>query len=932
MEKPIKHSVRLPKTDFAMKANLNVLEAEVIKNWEESNIYKQVMEKNSNNTNFILHDGPPYANGNLHVGHALNKILKDMLVKSYMVRGYRTPFVLGWDCHGLPIEWKIEEKYKNKGISKEEINVESFRKECYDFAHKWIDIQKAEFKTLGVMADYDNSYVTTAFAAEVTIVSSILKLLQEGVLYQGKKPVLWSVVEKTALAEAEVEYKDKISDAFFVGLKVFEANTRSPALWRDARAVIWTTTPWTLPSNQAVAYSKSVTYGLYETTALADSIVRQGLKLIVATDLAENLFKQIKVGAKKLDEQVGLEDFKFSHPLYGVDEFYNKTVPALAGDFVETTVGSGLVHVAPSHGEDDFYLCKQNAITPVELVQDDGVFSATTPIFAGEHIFKVNDKIAEKLLEAGALLSADKLLHSYPHSWRSKAPLIYRLTTQWFISLDKSDVRKRAIESLDTIDFFPKTGKNRLSAMLEGRPDWCISRQRSWGVPLGIFINNQTKKPLIDDEVFTNILDAFAKDGSNSWFKEDPRRFLGQKYNHDDYTPVMDVVDVWIDSGLTHDYVLKQNKNLSFPADVYLEGSDQHRGWFQSSLVMSLLISGVPPYKKVITHGFIMDDNGQKMSKSIGNVITPAQIIKEYGADILRLWVASVNVAEDVNLGKNILTQQSESYRKIRNTLRYLIANLSYYNEAMEGQPYSEIDLWILHNMYCLDELFEQTFTNTFTIHLFYNKVFSFILNDLSAFYFDIKKDTLYCDASNSPVFMATLSVMNKMFNLMLKWLSPIIPFTMEEAYAKRYSKPLGSLFIFDFPKADKLWYNEEIFNRWERIKKIRKVVTGALEQKRANKEIGSSLEAAPIVYLNYDDQKLLEKVDFADVCITSEIVIEDFSKLSNEEVYQLGEIGEVAVKFAKAEGDKCERCWRIFKHVDTNCLCSRCSNAITGE
>ena len=929
MEKDIKGSVRLPKTDFAMKANLNTLEENVLKCWAEKDIYNKVLEKTKNSKRFVLHDGPPYANGHLHVGHALNKILKDIIVKSYVTRGYNTPFVLGWDCHGLPIEWKIEEKYKAKGVKKEDINIQDFREECKNFAHSWIDIQKSEFKQLGVLADYDHSYVTTDFIAEKTIVSSVLNLLKEGVLYQGKKPVLWSCVEQTALAEAEVEYQDKTSDTAYVAFKVAEvpADIKNSKDWLDASVAIWTTTPWTLPSNQAVAYGEEIECGLYDVIPNEGSELKNPTKLIVAKELSKALFEKINVIATKIDEVTGLANFKLHHPLFGL-EGYERVVPTLMGDFVETSVGTGLVHIAPSHGEDDFYLCKKNNITPLELVQGDGLFTKATPYFAGEHIFKVNPKVIEVLREKGSLLLHEKITHSYPHSWRSKAPLVYRLTSQWFISMDKNGLRDKALKALDGIEFFPKTGKNRLSSMLEGRPDWCISRQRSWGVPLGIFLNKETNLPLIDDQVFNNVINAFATQGSNAWFEGDPKRFLTSNYKSEDYIAVMDVVDVWVDSGLSHNYVLKQRENMAFPADVYLEGSDQHRGWFQSSLVMSLLILGVAPYKKVVTHGFTLDEKSEKMSKSLGNIVTPANVIKEFGADVLRLWVANSDFMEDVHIGKNILTQQAETYRKIRNTLRYLIANLSYYKADVSYNNLADIDKWVLHNVYELDKLYEKTFSESFAIHGFFSKLFNFMLTDLSAFYFDIKKDVLYCDGEDSANFKGTLTVLNTLFDFMTKWLAPFIPFTMEEAYAKRHNIEIGSLFLADFKKAQEAWNNEAIFNSWERIKKIRKVVTGCLEQKRAAKEIGSSLEASPIVYVSSSDKALIENIDFADICITSGMVIKDISE-AKEGLYTLSDVESVAVEFVKSAGEKCVRCWKLFEQLQEDNLCDRCHDVI---
>ncbi|MDR2007839.1 MAG: isoleucine--tRNA ligase [Alphaproteobacteria bacterium] len=926
MEKDIKSSVRLPKTDFAMKANLNSLESNVLKSWAENNIYNKIIEKNQHSPQFVLHDGPPYANGHLHVGHALNKILKDIIVKSYITRNYNTPFILGWDCHGLPIEWKIEEKYKAQGLKKEDVDIQAFREECKNFALGWVDVQKEEFKQLGILADYDKSYLTTNFSAEKVIVSAVLNLLKDGIVYQGKKPVLWSVVEQTALAEAEVEYQDKTSDTAYVAFPVASSNKQN---WNEASVVIWTTTPWTLPSNQAVAYGEEITYGLYEVSPKEDSAIKTKRKLIVATELAENLFAKMKADFVKLDETTGLAGFTLHHPLYGL-EGYERIIPVLVGGFVETTTGTGLVHIAPSHGEDDFYLCQDNKITPLEYIQDDGTFVKSAPLFGGEHIFKVNPKVLAALAQQDTLLLHEKMTHSYPHSWRSKAPLIYRLTSQWFINMDKNNFREKALKSLDTVEFFPRTGKNRLASMVATRPDWCISRQRSWGVPLGIFLHKETNTPLIDEEVFANVINAFAEGGSSVWFEGDPRRFLTSKYNKDDYTPVMDVVDVWMDSGLSHNYVLR-GEHIKFPADVYLEGTDQHRGWFQSSLIMSLLLLGVPPYKKIITHGFTLDEKAQKMSKSLGNTITPESVIKDFGADILRLWVASSDFSEDVYIGKNILTQQAEVYRKIRNTLRYLIANLTYHKEDVDYKDLADIDKWVLHNVFVLDNLYEKTFSENFAIHGFFNKLFNFMLSDLSAFYFDIKKDVLYCDSENSKDFKATLTVLNILFNFMLKWLAPFIPFTMEEAYAKRYAKDLGSLFLFDFPTAHTRWNNEDIFNKLERIKKIRKVVMGCLELKRADKTIGSSLEAAPIVYLNEEDKQLVANMDLADICITSSIAIKDL-KEAPADLYGHEDVENVFVEFAKDNGEKCERCWKFYEKLSEHHLCERCESVVYAE
>jgi isoleucyl-tRNA synthetase len=925
MEKDIKSSVRLPKTTFEMKGNLSALEEKVLKAWHEKNIYNQIQKKNLGRKKFVLHDGPPYANGNLHVGHALNKILKDIVLKSYLNMGYDAPYVMGWDCHGLPIEWKIEEKYKEKGIPKENINVVDFRQECRDFAAGWVDIQKQQFADLGVISD-SAPYVTMDFKAEALTVSAVFDLLEKGLLYQGKKPILWSCVEKTALAEAEVEYQDKKSDTAYVGFKVAKAAKEA---WVGAYTVIWTTTPWTLPSNQAIAYGENISYGLFKVEELEEeALIKPGTNIIIAEELQNTVFAELKIKkATKIDSQLGLLGFEMQHCLFNMG--YDFVVPALAGDFVDISTGTGLVHIAPSHGEDDFYLCKKYNVTPKELVLDGGNFVAETPIFAGEHIFKVNPKVLEKLLEHGSLFAKKQILHSYPHSWRSKAPLIYRLTTQWFISLDKDNTRKKAIDALECVEFFPETGRNRLRSMLEGRPDWCISRQRSWGVPLSIFVHNKTKEPIVDKEVFNNVISAFEKEGASAWFAADPKRFLTPKYNKDDYYVVSDVLDVWVDSGLSNYFVLKQRPELSYPADLYLEGSDQHRGWFQSSLVMSLLLFGKAPYKKILTHGFVLDEKNQKMSKSLGNVVVPQDAIKTYGADVLRIWVATSNFMEDVSIGKNILTQQAESYRKIRNTLRYLLANLSNKPTAVPYEQLEEVDKWVLHNVYSLDNMFKQTFEKNFSLHSFFNKVFNFIIGDLSAFYFDIKKDILYCDKENSAKYLATITTLDILFNYLIKWLSPYIPFTAEEAFSIYSKEEIGSLFLQDFQNAQGAWNNEVLFNKWEKIKKIRRVVTGAIEQERAKKVIGSSLESAPIVFVCKQDEDVLSSINFAEVCITSNITIKNIEQ-ATDDVFALADVDNVKVSFEKHNGHKCQRCWKFYEELHEE-LCERCYDFMEG-
>ena len=928
MEQDIKSTILLPKTDFSMKANLKDLEKKVLEKWNTIDLYAKIRQKHQDKKKFVLHDGPPYANGSIHVGHALNKVLKDIMVKAYGNMGYNSPFVMGWDCHGLPIEWKIEEKYRAEKLNKDDIDKNTFRLECRNFAQSWVNIQQEELKSLGILSDDKNPYLTMNYSTEAIIVEKIFELVKQGVVYQGKKPIMWSCVEKTALAEAEVEYQDKTSDTVYAGFKVVKFHKEN---WLGSQAVIWTTTPWTLPANQAIAYSSTIEYGLYKVEAVEEnSLVSEGINIIIAKDLETKVFNEIGVSKfSLLDSNMGLESLEAQHCLFELG--YNYVVPALFADFVTTDAGTGIVHIAPSHGEDDFYLCKNNNITPKEVLLDSGNYIDTLPLFASEHIFKVNDKIIAKLQENNTCLGNAKVKHSYPHSWRSKAPLIYMLRSQWFISLDKNNTREQALKAIEKVDFVPKTAKTRLKSMIENRPDWCISRQRSWGVPLSIFVHKTTKEILVDETLFGNIINAYKEMGADAWFAENPLRFLPNNYNKDDYFYVSDVVDVWLDSGLTHSFVLQQRPDLNYPADVYLEGSDQHRGWFQSSLILGILLTGVAPFKKILTHGFVLDEKSQKMSKSLGNVMVPNKIIEDYGADVLRIWVATCNYLDDVTIGKNILSQCVEYYRKIRNTLRYLLANLHHFKEESNYADYSEIDKLILHKVYAIDELFNSTFKDSLNFHVFFNKVFSFIQSDLSSFYFDIKKDLLYCNSPNSTEFKSTVSVLNILFVFLSKWLSPFIPFTMEEAYTYSKVNKVDSIFLEDFQDAKSEWLQIALNVKWDRIQQIRKVVMGALEQKRSSKEIGSSLEASPILYLGTEDLQLVENIDLAVVCITSDIIVDSIVNCVEDECFALSgvEYSNIFVKFMPHTGHKCNRCWKLFHELHNNNLCERCSAVV---
>src|SRR5210317_1221563 len=742
-----KSQINLPKTAFSMKANLPIREPEILKYWKEINLYQELRNSRKGNEKFILHDGPPYANGNIHMGTALNKILKDIIVKFHQMDGKDSVYVPGWDCHGLPIEWKIEEQYKKNKKNKNEVPIVEFRKECRSFAEKWIEIHKTQFKRLGVVGDWDNYYSTMSFDAEAQIVRELGKFLKEGSLYKGFKPVLWSTVEKTALADAEVEYQDHKSDTIYAAFTVVSSNLKE-LVGNDI--IIWTTTPWTIPANKALAYNESLDYLLIE---IEEGVFRDK-KIVVADALLKSVLKECNISKYNKIKNFKGKEFKdtiCSHPFINLG--YDFEIPMLEARFVTTEQGTGIVHCAPSHGPDDFNLCLKNGIKTIETVDGDGKYTKNVPLFEGLHIFKSNPIVIEKLKEQKKLLANGELTHSYPHSWRSKAPLVHRATPQWFISMDTNELRNVSLKAIDNTIFYPAVGKNRLRSMIETRPDWCISRQRFWGVPIPIFVHKKTGKPLVDKEVFEKIEEIFKQEGSDAWFTKKSQDFLGSKYNENDFTKVNDIVEVWFDSGSTHSYVLEKREDLKWPADMYLEGSDQHRGWFHSSLLHSCGTRGRAPYESILCHGFVVDGKGQKMSKSLGNVISPDEVIKKYGADILRLWVVASDYSDDLKIDDSILEQHSQSYRKIRNTFRFLLGNLNdsvNLNEEINVEELEEIEKYILHKI----SSFDKTFTNLnkqYEFHKIYIDLLNFCTVDLSAFYFDIRKDVLYCDDANSP-------------------------------------------------------------------------------------------------------------------------------------------------------------------------------------
>ncbi|WP_440697792.1 isoleucine--tRNA ligase [Candidatus Pelagibacter sp. HIMB1709] len=903
-----KTEINLPKTAFSMKANLPIREPEILDYWNKIQLYDELRKSSKGNEKFILHDGPPYANGNIHMGTALNKILKDIIVKFHQMDGKDSIYVPGWDCHGLPIEWKIEEQYKKNKKNKNEVPIVEFRKECRSFAEKWIEIHKSQFRRLGVVGDWENYYSTMSFDAEAQIVRELGKFLKEGSLYKGFKPVLWSTVEKTALADAEVEYQDHKSDTIYTSFQVKHSEIEDLI---GSDVVIWTTTPWTIPANKALAYNESLDYVLIEINDDGDF---QNRKIVIADALLENVIKECEIKNYKKIKSFKGKEFKntiCNHPFIQLG--YDYDIPMLEARFVTTEQGTGIVHCAPSHGPDDFNLCLNNGMKAIETVDGDGKYTDNVKLFEGIHIFKANPIVIEKLKEQKNLLANGELVHSYPHSWRSKAPLVHRATPQWFISMESHNLREKALKAIDETNFYPSKGKERLKSMIETRPDWCVSRQRVWGVPLPIFIHKKTNEILIDDEVNENIASIYEKEGSDCWFSDDPQRFLGNKYKAEDYKKLSDIVEVWFDSGSTHSFVLEKREDLKWPASMYLEGSDQHRGWFHSSLLESCGTRGRAPFESILSHGFVVDGKGLKMSKSLGNVIAPEDILKKYGADILRIWVASSNYSEDLRIDYSILDQHADSYRKIRNTFRYLLGNI---NDNFETIDFEKIDLnalpelekYMLHKIYNLNLKFKKYFQN-YDFHNLYKELLNFCTVDLSAFYFDIRKDTLYCDNKDSAKRRSTILLLNIILNSLLRWFAPILSFTTEEIYRLLF-KDKKSIHLEKFLTFPDHFQNEELEKKWNELINIRNICNISIEEKRASKEIGSSLEADLKIQLDQKLKNVTNDIDFSEICITS-----------NAEI-SFKENSEIIVETFKAKGTKCSICWKIN---ETGCGRSVC-------
>ena len=986
-----KDTLNLPKTDFPMRAGLPKREPGWLDRWETIGIYDRLREKEGR-TPFTLHDGPPYANGHLHIGHALNKTIKDMIVRSHQMMGHDARYVPGWDCHGLPIEWKIEEQYRKKGRNKDEVDVVDFRQECRKFAEGWVDVQREEFKRLGITGNWDDPYLTMNFHAERVIAEEFMKFLMNGTLYQGSKPVMWSPVEKTALAEAEVEYHDKESFTIWVKFKVtdfapgagessdeeesaearqavVEAAQAAREKFLGAHVVIWTTTPWTIPSNKAVVFGADYDYGLYEVTGTPDECWLQvGEKYILADKLAAQTFAKARLedGQWKRVSDVSADQLAamtLAHPLAGAEGAngeWDAPRDFRAAPFVTDEEGTGFVHCAPSHGMEEYELYRDLGMLDQVItynVMDDGGFRADLPFFGGKYILNrkggegdANKAVIDKLVEVGGLMARGKIKHSYPHSWRSKAPVIFRNTSQWFAAIDRKvgdgqdqhgeTIRERALKSIeDLVKFTPQSGRNRLHSMMESRPDWVLSRQRAWGVPLTCFtkVGALPTDPdflLRDPAVNDRIAQAFEAEGADAWYKDGAKeRFLGNEYDPAEWQKVDDILDVWFDSGSTHAFVLRDRPDGTEDgiADVYMEGTDQHRGWFHSSLLEACGTLGRAPYRNVVTHGFTLDEKGNKMSKSLGNTIAPQDVIKQYGADILRLWVAQTDYMADQRIGDTILKGTADSYRRLRNTMRFILGSLGDFREEDRVAPADmpELERWVLHRLAELDEVVQQGY-RAFDFQGVFQAVFNFATVELSSFYFDIRKDALYCDGDTLRA-KATRSVLDILFHRLTTWLAPVLCFTMEEVWLERFPGEDSSVHLQDFPETPAAWKDEALAAKWARVRQARRVVTAALEVQRVEKVIGASLEAAPVVHVeDADVLAALKSVNFADICITSDLQLS--ADPAPQEAYRLPEVAGIAVVFEKAEGEKCQRCWKILPDVGTHAhpgVCGRCDSAL---
>ncbi len=931
-----RETIFLPKTPFPMRGGLPQLEPRLLE--AVGDLYAKVRAERqaAGAPLFVLHDGPPYANGAIHIGHALDKLLKDFVVRSRFALGFDVDYVPGWDCHGLPIEWKIEEEFRSKGRRKDEVSKAEFRARCRSYAAGWIEAQSKEFQRLGVLGDWNGRYATMDYTSEAAIVREFHKFIATGQVYRGSKPVMWSPVERTALADAEVEYHDHVSPTVWVKFPV----TGGPDTAKDAAVVIWTTTPWTMPANRAIAFNPKVAYAVYEVGAMEADLpfepwAKPGDRLILAEALGETVFAAAKIAKWTKIAVLDPTGMVAAHPLAALDDGYAFPVPLLAGDHVTEDAGTGFVHTAPGHGADDYAVWLANGYREIpETVDENGAYFDHVPLFGGLKVLETEGKkagkfgpanaaVTDKLIEAGNLLARGRLEHSYPHSWRSKAPVIFRNTPQWFIRLDEPlndevhggrSLRQTALDAIDATAFYPESGRNRIRSMVEGRPDWLISRQRAWGSPLAMFVDKATGAPLVDADVNARIVELIASEGADAWFTRPDGDFLGNR-DPEAYEKIEDILDVWFDSGSTHAFTLEGRENSHWPADLYSEGSDQHRGWFQSSLLEACGTRGRAPYKALMTHGFTLDEKGEKMSKSLGNSVEPQDITAKNGAEILRLWTALTDYSEDQRIGPTILQTTVDAYRKLRNTLRYLLGALDGFEavERVEVAAMPPLERYILHRLWTLDGHVRAAY-GRFDFADVVRPLADFCSNDLSALFFDVRRDALYCDSPDSIRRRACRTVMDLVFERLTIWLSPLLAFTMEEAWVARFPDA-GPNALRVFPNTPDAWRDEAEATRWRDVERVTRVVTGALEVERREKRLGGALEAAPRVHIA--DAGLLtafEGLDAAEVFRTSQASL--IAGAGPEDAFRLEGMAGVAVEPLKAEGRKCARSWRILPEV----------------
>ena len=950
-------TVFLPNTSFPMRGDLPKREPAMLARWQAMGLYQRLRLAAKDRPPFVLHDGPPYANGPLHIGHALNKILKDVVNRAAQMAGFNADYIPGWDCHGLPIEWKVEEEYRAAKKNKDDVPVLEFRAECRAYAAKWLEFQSAEFQRLGVEGDWAGRYATMDFPSEAIIAGEIGRFLMNGSLYRGLRPVMWSPTEKTALAEAEIEYADHVSHTLWARFRVHsvtrEGATSDPHGLIGASILAWTTTPWTIPANRALAANPDIEYALVHVEGVTEgSQLVVGERLLLALKLLPEFSAVARLAAHTVIRVVKGHDVVGAlcqHPFYGCfpdDSLYQTLRPVLSAEFVTDDAGTGFVHIAPDHGEDDFALGRLHKLGTIEGVRDDGTYAPKMTGFANIHVFRAHGLVYELCEQAGTLAARGKFTHSYPHSWRSKKPVIYRATPQWFIAMDDGNaIRARAAAAIDATHFVPDSGRNRIGGMVATRPDWCISRQRAWGVPIPVFVEKKTGEPLRDQAVVNRVIDAFTAEGADAWYQPGAAaRFLngdagsaggsdtgssggsdtgsadgGPSRDPADYDQSMDIVDVWFESGSTHAFVLAP-RNLPFPADLYLEGSDQHRGWFQSSLLEAIGTRGQAPFKAILTHGFVLDEQGRKMSKSVGNTTDPQTVLKEYGADVLRLWVMNSDTTQDLRIGREILKQQAEIYRRIRNTLRWLLGSLEGFTpaEAVPFTEHPELERWVLHRLSEFDTRFRRAARDYDWAGLIPD-LHGFCNNDLSAFYFDVRKDAIYCDAADAPRRRAARTVLDHLHRCLTTWLAPVLCFTAEEAWLARFpdtaTGDASSVHLELWPDISPEWRDDALAERFARIRGIRGVVTTALEGARRDGLIGASLQAEPRLTLAMEDMPLLDAAGWAEICITSSL--------------DLG-AGNPAISVAPAPGQKCDRCWRVLPEVAAaTSLCLRCSAVV---